>query len=50
VRSTLPASTTHRMREAVRAWRRTPALRISGDPSDVESVTIRYLMYVLMPA
>jgi hypothetical protein len=25
-------------------------MRVSGDPADVESVTIRYLMYVLLPA
>jgi hypothetical protein len=43
------ANLTHRVRGAVRSWRRTPALRVSSDPSDVESVTIRYLMYVLTP-
>jgi len=25
-------------------------LKVSADPSDVESVTLRYLMYVLVPA
>ncbi|HVT69645.1 MAG TPA: diguanylate cyclase, partial [Trebonia sp.] len=39
-----------RIRDALRAWRDTPVLKVSGDPSDVESVTIRYLLYVLVPA
>jgi len=39
-----------RFRDAVRAWRDTPVLKVSADPSDVESVTLRYLMYVLVPA
>jgi hypothetical protein len=34
----------------VRSWQGTTALRISGNPADVESVTVRYLMYVLLPA
>ena len=32
------------------APRRTTPMRVSSDPADVESVTIRYLMYVLLPA
>lgn len=39
-----------RARRAAREWRERPALRVSADPADVESVTTRYLMYVLMPA
>jgi hypothetical protein len=39
-----------RIRDGLRAWRDTPVLKISADPSDVESVTLRYLMYVLVPA
>jgi hypothetical protein len=35
---------------AVRSWRRQPELHVSADASDVQSVTIRYLMYVLLPA
>jgi hypothetical protein len=38
------------IRHAARDWRDRPELRVSSDPADVESVTIRYLMYVLMPA
>lgn len=32
------------------SWQHTKAMRVSSDPADVESVTIRYLMYVLLPA
>jgi hypothetical protein len=39
-----------RTAERARSWRRTTPMRVSGDPADVESVTIRYLMYVLLPA
>src|SRR5207302_892582 len=39
-----------RARHAARSWRDTAELRVSADPADVESVTVRYLMYVLMPA
>jgi hypothetical protein len=39
-----------RTAELARSWRRTTPMRVSGDPADVESVTIRYLMYVLLPA
>jgi hypothetical protein len=39
-----------RTRLAVRSWRRTTPMRVSSDPADVESATIRYLMYVLLPA
>ena len=38
------------IRDAVRSWRATPVLRFSTDPADVESITVRYLMYVLLPA
>jgi hypothetical protein len=39
-----------RFLDALRAWRDTPVLKVSADPSDVESVTLRYLMDVLVPA
>jgi hypothetical protein len=39
-----------RARRATRSWRDRPVLRAAADPADVESVTIRYLMFVLMPA
>jgi hypothetical protein len=39
-----------RVRLAARSWRRTTPMRVPSDPADVESVTIRYLMYVLLPA
>jgi hypothetical protein len=41
---------TERARHAARAWHDTAELRVSADPADVESVTVRYLMYVLVPA
>lgn len=34
---------------ALRAWWDTPVLQVSCDPSDTESITVRYLMYVLVP-
>lgn len=34
---------------AVRSWQSRPALRIWSDPADTDSVTVRYLMYVLLP-
>ncbi len=40
----------HHVHDIVRRWRRRPVFRPSADPADVESVTIRYLMYVLLPA
>jgi len=46
----MAANTGERLRQAVRSWRHTTTMRVSGDPADVESVTIRYLMYVLLPA
>lgn len=42
--------TFNRVRHGFRAWRHRPRLGISRDPADVGSMTIRYLMYVLMPA
>lgn len=39
-----------RARRAAEAWRDRPTLRVSADPNDVQSMTIRYLMYVQMPA
>jgi hypothetical protein len=36
-----------RARRVARDWRDRPALRVSADPADVESVAARYLMYVL---
>ncbi len=57
------ALTTRRLSAAIRDWgtalrsrpelrspRERPVLRPSADPADVESVTVRYLMYVLVPA
>jgi len=38
------------IRDAVRSWLARPVLRVSADPADVESVTVRYLMCVLLPA
>ncbi|HEX8009082.1 MAG TPA: diguanylate cyclase [Trebonia sp.] len=38
------------MRDAVRAWRQRPTLRVPGDTADTRAMTIRYLMYVLLPA
>jgi hypothetical protein len=34
----------------VSSWRHADPLEVSADPADVESVTIRYLKYVLLPA
>jgi hypothetical protein len=39
-----------RMLGAARSWRRRPEMRISGDPGDVQAVTVRYLLYVMLPA
>jgi hypothetical protein len=39
-----------RIREAVHSWRQRPTLRVSKDTADVHAVTIRYLLYVLLPA
>lgn len=44
------ASLAERARRTAGTWQRTPSMRVSADPGDVESVTIRYLMYVLLPA
>ena len=38
------------MRRAARSWRHTDPREVSADLADVESVTVRYLMYVLLPA
>jgi hypothetical protein len=39
-----------RIRDAVRSWRQFPTLHVSRDATDVQAVTMRYLMYVLLPA
>src|SRR5215472_18471257 len=39
-----------RIRGAVRAWRRRPMLHVPRDAADARAVTVRYLMYVLLPA
>lgn len=39
-----------RIRDAVRSWRQRPTLRMPRDAADVQVVTVRYLMYVLLPA
>jgi hypothetical protein len=46
----MAVSMARRVRQAVRSWRRTDFTQVSADPADVESVTIRYLMYVLLSA
>jgi hypothetical protein len=46
----MTAALADRARHAARSWRDTAELRVSAAPADVESVTVRYLMYVLMPA
>jgi hypothetical protein len=38
------------MISGIRDWVARPVLRTSSDPADVESVTVRRLMYVLLPA
>lgn len=38
------------IRHAARSWLASPVLQVPADPADVESVTVRYLMYVLLPA
>lgn len=40
---------TMKIGDVVRSWRATPVLEVSADPADVESMTVRYLMYVLAP-
>jgi hypothetical protein len=37
---------THRAKKALQGWRHTPVLRVSSDPSDVESVTLTLLCEV----
>lgn len=39
-----------RLAAAMKSWRSRPEQKISTDPADVQSATIRYLMYVLLPA
>ena len=46
----MAASPAGQVRRAVRSWRETDSMNVSADPADVESVTVRYLMYVLLPA
>src|SRR6266566_982205 len=46
----MAASPAGQIRRAVSSWRHTDPMKVSADPADVESVTVRYLMYVLMPA
>lgn len=36
--------------DVLRAWRRRPELQIPADPADIRAVTMRYLMYVVLPA
>jgi hypothetical protein len=43
-------ATVKQVRDAASRWQDRPVLRPAADASDVEAVTIRYLMYVLMPA
>jgi hypothetical protein len=44
------AKAAERVRRAARSWQHTSVMAASIDPADVESVTVRYLMYVLLPA
>jgi hypothetical protein len=44
------ASMAERVRQALSSWRHTDSMGVSANPADVESVTVRYLMYVLLPA
>lgn len=46
----MKTSTPGRTRKLAASWRQTPTFRPSSEPGDVESVTVRYLMYVLLPA
>jgi hypothetical protein len=46
----MAASQAGQVTRAVRSWRETDSMNVSADPADVESVTVRYLMYVLLPA
>jgi hypothetical protein len=34
----------------MRSWRQRPTMRVPKDTADVQAVTVRYLMYVLLPA
>ena len=45
----MAASMAGRVRRPARSWRTDP-MQVSADPADVGAVTIRYLMYVLLPA
>jgi hypothetical protein len=45
----MAASPAGQMRRAVRSWRHTDPVEVS-DPADIESVTVRRLMYVLLPS
>ena len=46
----MAASPAGQMRRAARSWRHTDPMEVSADLADVESVTVRYLMFVLLPA
>jgi hypothetical protein len=46
----MAASMAEQVRQAVGSWRHTDSMQVSACPVDVESVTVRYLMYVLLPA
>jgi hypothetical protein len=46
----MAASPAGQVWRAVRSWRETDSMNVSADPADVESVTVRYQMYVLLPA
>jgi hypothetical protein len=45
----MAASLPVRIARAVRSWRHTDPMEVSADPADVESATIRYLMYGRCP-
>jgi hypothetical protein len=46
----MPVSPAGQMRRATSSWRHTDPMEVPADPADVESVTVRYLMYVRLPA
>ena len=46
----MAASLAGRVKQGARSWWHTDPMEVSADPADVESVTIRYLIYVLLPA
>ena len=46
----MAASMAERVRQAAGSWRHPDSMQASANPADLESVTVRYLTYVLLPA